>query len=139
MLTLLFALGVVAFMVRGATPASRAWSPGASPPTDEPVCDEAPTMPRPRSSAPSAWRAYFASGGCVEAPSAVPADASDVASVGDVDRLEVDGDLGARGVYEALYLEEDPAELLMLADRVEESGFMFAANRLRKKAFRNIV
>lgn len=96
-------------------------------------------MPEPRVAAPSAWLAYFASSGCVAAPPEAPRSDADVAATGDVDKLPMDGDLGAKGVYRALFLEQDPGELLMLGDRVADNGYLFAANRLRKKAFRLIV
>lgn len=126
------------------------WAPPK--PDDDSTPDSNPTcklltagMPEPSTAAPAAWLAYFAAGGCVIAPPEAPTS-SNVAKTGDVDRLPVNAPssgegagIDARTVYRALFLEEDPGTLLILADSVEVAGYLFAANRLRKKAFRNIT
>lgn len=147
MLPLLIAFGALAVIAAGASSSSderRVWVPPI--PLDQEPQKLAPTcklldtrMPEPRGSDPAAWLAYFASGGCNDAPPEMASSDADVAATGDLDELPRDGALGARAVYNALFLEDDPGELLMLADQVDGAGYLFAANRLRKKAFRLIT
>lgn len=146
MLPLLIAFGALAVIAAGASPSEerRVWTPPI--PLDNEATPQVAAcklldtrMPEPRDSSPSSWLAYFASGGCMEAPPEMAASDADVAATGDLDDLPRDGNLGARAVYNALYLQSDPGELLMLADQVDLAGYLFAANRLRKKAFRLIT
>jgi hypothetical protein len=137
-LPLLLAFGALTVMVGASAGASdeRPWSP---PPRTagerEPAC-ALPSMPKPSTTKPSAWRAYFASAGCLQLPEEMPSSDADFAARGDLDKMDV---RGATDVYLALGHETDPGVLFMLADRVDAAGNLFAANRLRHKAFRLIA
>lgn len=143
MLALLLALGALAALASSASSSeddSTAWSPSpGSEPSPGPVCAlNSSPGPEPTSARPSAWRDYFTAGGCKAAPVEAPKNDTDVAESEDLDALPIAGAVSAPSVYRALYLLTDPGELLIFAERVEEGGFKFAANRLRQKAFRYI-
>lgn len=136
---LLVALGALAAFSGGArvrAGSQPAWSPER--PKEVPIeaACSTPSMPRPSTTGPAAWRAYFASAGCLQLPEEMPRSDRDVAERGDVDKMDLGG---ATDVYLALGHETDPGVLFMLADRVDAAGYLFAANRLRHKAFRLIA
>lgn len=134
-LPLLLAFGALTVMVGAPGASVRAWSPERKEqPEAEPACS-VPSLPRPTTVDPAAWRAYFASAGCIKLPEEMPARGA-MAARGDVDQMDL---RGATDVYLALGHEVDPGVLFMLADRVEVAGYLFAANRLRHKAFRLIT
>ena len=92
------------------------------------------------SSSDSTWidlyKHYKGQGAVIGAPPPeMPKRTSDVGPVGDLASMNSSQEIV---VIAALYEENDPAKLFMLADAAEIEGFPIAANRLREKALRVI-
>lgn len=69
-------------------------------------------------------------------PPEFPQDSTDLGSEGDLDKVP---EVEREEIAYALFVQEDPHTLSMLADEIENDGYPIAANRLREKAVRIVA